>query len=178
MTVRPLRQMNGGANFNEVFFDSVRIPADRILGEPGDGWRVALTTLMNERVAIGAGHSTEKTSPLALIATHLELARRRGLSDDPVVREELADLLIRSWVLDMVGLRIRAAVAAGRVPGPEGSVAKLSGSLLSMRSARAGVPARRSGRPRPGRRMTPRPLKPAPPSSRLRAPGSPAAPTR
>ena len=73
--------MNGGANFNEVFFDDVRIPADRILGQPGDGWRVALTTLMNERVAIGAGHSTEKTSPLAPIATHLELARRRGITE-------------------------------------------------------------------------------------------------
>ncbi len=135
VTIRPLRQMNGGANFNEVFFDDVRIPGTQILGAPGDGWRVALTTLMNERVAIGAGRSTEKTSPLTLIGTHLELARQRGLAGDPVVRQELADLLIRSWVLDMVGLRIRGAVAAGRVPGPEGSVAKLGGSLLSRRSA-------------------------------------------
>ncbi len=57
VTIRPLKQMNGGSNFNEVFFDDVRIPADHILGEPGEGWRVALTTLMNERVAIGAGRS-------------------------------------------------------------------------------------------------------------------------
>jgi alkylation response protein AidB-like acyl-CoA dehydrogenase len=135
ITVRPLRQMNGGANFNEVFFDQVHIPADQILGAPGDGWRVALTTLMNERVAIGAGHSTEKTEPLSLIATQLELARDRGLAGDPVVRQELTDLLIRAWVLDMVGLRIRSAVAAGRVPGPEGSVAKLGGSLLMRRAA-------------------------------------------
>jgi alkylation response protein AidB-like acyl-CoA dehydrogenase len=135
VTIRPLRQMNGGANFNEVFFDGVRIGADHILGAPGEGWRVALTTLMNERVAIGAGASTEKVSPLAPISKHLEAARRRGLTSDPVVRQELADLLIRYWVLDMVGLRIRATLAAGRVPGPEGSVAKLSGALLSMRSA-------------------------------------------
>jgi alkylation response protein AidB-like acyl-CoA dehydrogenase len=135
VTIRPLRQMNGGANFNEVFFDGVRIGADHILGEPGEGWRVALTTLMNERVAIGAGASTEKVSPLAPIARHLDAARRRGLTSDPVVRQDLADLLIRYWVLDMVGLRIRATLAAGRAPGPEGSVAKLSGALLSTRSA-------------------------------------------
>jgi len=135
VTIRPLRQMNGAANFNEVFFDNVRIRADHILGEPGEGWRVALTTLMNERVAIGAGRSTEKTDPLSHIANHLELARERGVAGDATIRHELADLLIRYWVLDMVGLRIRAAVAAGRVPGPEGSVAKLSGALLAKRSA-------------------------------------------
>ncbi len=135
VTIRPLRQMNGGANFNEVFFDGVRIPADHILGEAGEGWRVALTTLMNERVAIGAGRSTEKTDPLGHIARHLDLARNRGLTTDPGVRQGLADLLIRYWVLDMVGLRIRGAVAAGRVPGPEGSVAKLSGALLAKRAA-------------------------------------------
>jgi alkylation response protein AidB-like acyl-CoA dehydrogenase len=143
VTIRPLRQMNGAANFNEVFFDGVRIPAENILGEPGDGWRVALTTLMNERVAIGAGRSTEKTSPLTPIALHLALARSRGLLGDPVVRQELADLLIRYWVLDMVGLRIRGAVAAGRVPGPEGSVAKLSGAGLMVRAA--GVACRLAG---------------------------------
>jgi alkylation response protein AidB-like acyl-CoA dehydrogenase len=135
VAIRPLRQMNGGANFNEVFFDGVRIRADHILGEPGEGWRVALTTLMNERVAIGAGASTEKASPLAPISKHLEAGRSRSLTSDPRVRQDLADLLIRYWVLDMVGLRIRATVAAGRVPGPEGSVAKLSGAILSRRSA-------------------------------------------
>jgi alkylation response protein AidB-like acyl-CoA dehydrogenase len=143
VTIRPLRQMSGGANFNEVFFDGVRIPAADILGEPGDGWRVALTTLMNERVAIGAGRSTEKTSPLSPIAKHLDLARDRGLLTDPVVRQDLAGLLIGYWVLDMVGLRIRGAVAAGRVPGPEGSVAKLIGAMLMRRSGE--VAARLAG---------------------------------
>jgi alkylation response protein AidB-like acyl-CoA dehydrogenase len=135
VTVRPLRQMNGAAEFNEVFFDDVRIPADHILATPGDGWKVLLTSLMNERVAIGTRRSTEKISPLSLIATHLELARRRGISDDQTVRQELADLLIRSWILEMVGMRIAAAAAAGRVPGPEGSVAKLARSMLARRSA-------------------------------------------
>jgi alkylation response protein AidB-like acyl-CoA dehydrogenase len=143
VTIRPLRQMNGGANFNEVFFDRVLIPTDHILGEPGEGWRVALTTLMNERVAIGAGSSTEKTSPLAPIRLQLELARSRGVIGDPLVRQALMDLLIRYWVLDMVGLRIRGALAAGRIPGPEGSVAKLSGALLARQAA--GVAARLAG---------------------------------
>jgi alkylation response protein AidB-like acyl-CoA dehydrogenase len=133
--VRPLKQINGGASFNEVFFSNVRIPADHVLGDPGEGWRVALTTLMNERVSIGAGRSAEKVDPRSHISTHLELARERGVIGDPLVRQSLADLLIRYWVLDMVGLRIRGAVAAGRVPGPEGSVAKLSGALLMSRAA-------------------------------------------
>lgn len=133
--IRPLRQMNGGANFNEVFFENVRVPADHILGDPGEGWRVALTTLMNERVAIGAGRSTEKTDPLSHISAHLSLARERGLTTDPRIRQALTDLLIRYWILDMVGLRIRGAAAAGRIPGPEGSVAKLSGALLGTRAA-------------------------------------------
>ena len=135
VTIRPLRQMDGGAAFNEVFFDGVRIPADHILGSPGEGWRVALTTLMNERVAIGAGRSTEKPSPLEPVSLHLDLARKADRLGDPLVRQDIADLIIRHWVLDMVGLRIRATIAAGRVPGPEGSVAKLSGALLGARSA-------------------------------------------
>jgi alkylation response protein AidB-like acyl-CoA dehydrogenase len=135
VTVRPLRQMDGTANFNEVFFDDVRIPADHIVGEPGDGWRVLLTNLMNERMAIGTRHSTDHVSPQSLIATHVDLARRRGISDNQTVRQELADLLIRSWILEMVGLRIRSAVAAGREPGPEGSVAKLARSIVARRSA-------------------------------------------
>lgn len=135
VTVRPLRQMDGTANFNEVFFDDVRIPGDHIVAEPGDGWRVLLTNLMNERLAIGTRRSTEKISPRSLVAAHLDLARQRGLSGNQIVRQELADLLIRSWVLEMVGLRIRGAVAAGREPGPEGSVAKLARSILARRSA-------------------------------------------
>jgi alkylation response protein AidB-like acyl-CoA dehydrogenase len=135
LTIRPLRQMNGAADFNEVFFDDVRIPADHLVAAPGDGWRVLLTSLMNERVAIGTRRSTEKISPLSLIGVHLELARRRGINDDQTVRQELADLLVRSWVLDMVGMRIQGAVAAGRVPGPEGSIAKLARSILARRSA-------------------------------------------
>jgi len=136
VTVRPLRQINGASGFNEVFFDDVRIPADQVLGEVGEGWRVALTTLMNERVAIGTGRSGQRTaSPLEPIAPHLELARASGAIGDPLVRQALADLFIRSRILSFVGLRIRASVAAGRTPGPEGSIAKLAGTQLGWLSA-------------------------------------------
>jgi alkylation response protein AidB-like acyl-CoA dehydrogenase len=142
VSVRPLRQMTGGANFNEVFFDDVRIPADRILGQPGDGWRCAITVLMNERV-LGSVSSAEKTSRLAPISTHLQIARSRGLTSDPIVRQDLMDLVVRYWAADLLGLRQRQARPPGQVPGPDGSLNKLGGSILSKRSA--AVAARLAG---------------------------------
>jgi alkylation response protein AidB-like acyl-CoA dehydrogenase len=142
ITVRPLRQMTGQAHFNEVFFDDVRIPADRILAEPGDGWRVAITVLMNERVGL-ARSSAEKTSRLAPISTHLKIARDRGLLGDPLVRQDLMDLVVRYWAADLLGLRQRQSVPPGGVPGPDGSLNKLGGAILSKRSAR--VAARIAG---------------------------------
>ncbi len=140
VAVRPLRQMNGASNFNEVFLDSVRIPGDQVVGEPGEGWRVAITTLMNERVSIGAGRSAATTpTPVEPVEAHLDTARRRRLQGDPLAREGLADLLVQARVLDLVGLRVRAAASAGRVPGPEGSIAKLAGSLLAARAAQLGA---------------------------------------
>ncbi len=140
VVVKPLRQMNGASNFNEIFLDSVRVPGDHVVGEPGEGWRVAITTLMNERVSIGAGRSAARLpSPLEPIAAHLDTARRRGLERDPLARQDLADLLVRARTLDLVGLRVRAAASAGRAPGPEGSIAKLAGSLLTARGARLGA---------------------------------------
>jgi alkylation response protein AidB-like acyl-CoA dehydrogenase len=142
ITVRPLRQMTGQANFNEVFFDDVRIPADRILAEPGDGWRCAITVLMNERVGV-ARSSAEKTDRLAPISTHLKVARARGLLSDPLVRQDLMDLVVRYWAADLLGLRQRQSVPAGGVPGPDGSLNKLGGAILSKRSAK--VAARVAG---------------------------------
>jgi len=140
VVIKPLRQMNGASNFNEIFLDSVRVPGDHVVGEPGEGWRVAITTLMNERVSIGAGRSTARLpSPLEPIAAHLDTARRRGLEHDPLARQGLADLLVRARALDLVGLRVRAAASAGRAPGPEGSIAKLAGSLLAVRGAQLGA---------------------------------------
>src|SRR2546423_1658122 len=88
VTVKPLRQMTGGANFNEVFFDDLRIPHDYLLGDVNEGWRCAITTLMNERVAIGAGGGGGRAGGVDSL---IRAARRRGLDKDPVMRQRLVD---------------------------------------------------------------------------------------
>jgi acyl-CoA dehydrogenase len=133
ITIRPLRQMTGDAHFNEVFFDRVRIPVDRVVGEVNGGWRAAITTLMNERVSIGAGGRQNTFEPL------LALARQHGRASDALVRQRLVDLFIREHVLDYIGQRIRTAVISGTVPGPQGSIAKLAGAQLAKRAASLGV---------------------------------------
>ena len=132
--VRPLRQITGRAHFNEVFFDDVRIPGNRIVGESGDGWRLAITDLMNERVT-GARSSAEKADRLVPIATHLELARQRGLLGEEGVRQTLMDLVVRYWVFDLLGVKMRQSVPPGGVPGPDGSMLKLAGANLNKRAA-------------------------------------------
>jgi alkylation response protein AidB-like acyl-CoA dehydrogenase len=127
--VRPLRQMTGGANFNEVFFDDVRIPDDHRLGDVDDGWRVAMTTLMSERASIGlsgGGGGADRLLPRVL-----EMARQFGLSSDPVVRQRLADLIIRFRVATMTAERLLGEQAADEMPGPEMSILKLLGARNS-----------------------------------------------
>jgi acyl-CoA dehydrogenase len=124
--VRPLRQMTGGASFNEVFFNEVKVPdADR-LGDLNNGWHVALTTLMNERSAIGAGGGGGNNLLTRIIA----MTKAFGLADDPLVRQELADLVIRSRVQNMNNQRALDKIRAGQLPGPEMSMAKLGGTLI------------------------------------------------
>jgi alkylation response protein AidB-like acyl-CoA dehydrogenase len=128
VTIKPLKQMNGGASFNEVFFDGVRVPHDQVLGDVNQGWSVAITTLMNERVAIGSGGGGGmRVSVTDLIA----LARDRGRNLDPMVRQRLADLYIRGRVQRFVGMRSLTAASQGKVPGPEGSIGKLSGARIT-----------------------------------------------
>jgi alkylation response protein AidB-like acyl-CoA dehydrogenase len=121
---RPLRQMTGGASFNEVFFTEVRIPDSHRLGDINGGWTVALTTLMNERAAIGGGQvsggggmGTERL---------IELVRHEGRADDPLIRQQLASIYIAGRVANYTNLRAMAKIAAGGLPGPEMSIAKLS----------------------------------------------------
>lgn len=120
--VRPLRQMTGGANFNEVFFDEVRVPDRYRLGEVNDGWRVALTTLMNERASIGGGGSGGGGGFTRL----REMVRHFGLADDPVVRQDLMDIYIRGKILGYTNQRAIAKMKAGQLPGPEMSGGKLA----------------------------------------------------
>jgi alkylation response protein AidB-like acyl-CoA dehydrogenase len=128
--IRPLRQMTGGASFNEVFFTEVRVPDDHRLGDVNNGWNVALTTLMNERAAIGAGGGGGGGQLLTRV---IEMVRAFGLSQDPIVRQGLADLIIRSKVQNYNNQRAMDKIRQGQLPGPEMSMAKLAGTDNMMR---------------------------------------------
>ncbi len=121
--VRPLRQMTGGASFNEVFFTDVRIPDSHRLGEVNGGWTVALTTLMNERAAIGGG---DGGVGLPTTTRLVEAAKALGRSEDPLIRQQLASVIINERVARYSNLRAMAKIAVGQLPGPEMSLAKLS----------------------------------------------------
>ncbi len=123
--VRPLRQMTGGASFNEVFFDDVRVPDDHRLGDVNQGWTVALTTLMNERAAIGGGGSL-LGSRFWQMQRLVDLLRHLGKADDPLLRQQLADLWISFALARYTSQRALAKIDQGQLPGPELSAAKLS----------------------------------------------------
>ena len=127
--VRPLRQMTGGASFNEVFFTDVRVPDSHRLGDVNNGWAVALTTLMNERASIGAGGSVGTVNTARLIA----LLRHAGRAGDPLARQRLADVYINAKVSSYTSQRALARVKAGQAPGPELSIAKLALTLNTKR---------------------------------------------
>ena len=134
--IRPLRQMNGGSGFNEVFFTDVRVPDANRIGEVDDGWRCAIAMLMNERVAIGSGGGGGRSVGVKPL---VDLARSRGVLDHPVVRQGIADVYIRTKIMGFIGQRTRAALKAGKAPGPEGSIAKLAGALLARRTSDLGI---------------------------------------
>ncbi|MBK9179147.1 MAG: acyl-CoA dehydrogenase family protein [Acidimicrobiales bacterium] len=118
--VRPIRQMTGGSNFNEVFLTDVRIADELRLGAEGEGWRVGLTTLGFERDHSGGG------GPAGGGFTRvLALARHLGRTDEPVVRQALAGLYARQRLMQLTTRRAAAALRAGQTPGPEGSLGKL-----------------------------------------------------
>ncbi len=119
--VRPLRQIDGAIHFNEVFLDGVRVPHDHVVGEVGDGWRVATTTLTAERTSIGAGGQTGWRD-LA------DLAAATGRTADPVIRQELARLHTREQIQRWLVYRVRTAAAKGVAPGAEASILKLVNS--------------------------------------------------
>ena len=120
---RPLRQMTGEAEFNEVYFTDARIPDGERLGNPGDGWRVSLTTLMNERVSIGGAIVPQGSGPIAeAVRIWKSLPAERK---DPAARDELMKLWIEAEVLRLTNIRAGQNRKIG-VPGPEGSTGKLA----------------------------------------------------
>ena len=157
--VRPLRQMNHHASFNEVFLTGARVPRDAVVGAVGDGWKVALTTLAFERRfgmfgrpggGAGTGRAVAEARAEAErhVATYswypqragrtdlvVERARDGGVAGDPVLRQEIAALLSLERAARWTAQRAQAARALGRTPGPEGSIGKLASSLVARRAA-------------------------------------------
>jgi len=131
--VRPLRQVTGNADFNEVFFDDVFIPDDDVVGPVHQGWVVARSTLGNERVSIGGGGYGRTGSSMVL-----ELAKRHA-PDDPGIARELGGLIANEQVMRLLNLRQAARAVAGAEPGPEGNVTKLLGSEHIQQTAALGA---------------------------------------
>jgi alkylation response protein AidB-like acyl-CoA dehydrogenase len=157
--VRPLRQMNNYTSFNEVFLSDARVPKDYVVGDVGDGWRAALTTLAFERSLVGMRRPRYSTSPGRALdearreseehfATYrwypqragrpdlvIERAKSTGACRDPVARQEIARLVTMQRVTAWTAERAQTARSLGRPPGPEGSVGKLLNSRLARQAA-------------------------------------------
>ncbi len=121
--IRPIVEMTGAHNFNEVFLTDVRIPHELLVGEPDDGWRLAKVTLANERVSLSSGGALWGMGPDA--EDLLDVLRAAGGLADPVDRQRAAQLHIESEILRLIRLRTVTAAIKGRQPGPEASVRKI-----------------------------------------------------
>jgi alkylation response protein AidB-like acyl-CoA dehydrogenase len=127
ITVKPLRQITGGAEFNEVFFDNVRVPKTHLVGKLNDGWRIAMTTLTYERGSASFGTQVQIRQALDDIIAVAQKLRRNGgvLSADPVVRQKLAQAYIRAELMRLNNYRSMTRQLRGAPPGPEASLDKL-----------------------------------------------------
>ena len=123
ITIVPIRQMSGGSSFNEVFFDDVRIPDRLRLGDIGQGWKVALTTLGFERGASGSGRGAQSVG--GSWPQLLALAQHRAADDDAMIRDRLARLYSLDRIRELLAARVAAAVRSAATPGPEASLGKL-----------------------------------------------------
>ena len=125
----PIKQANGDSGFNEVYFDDVRIPDHQRLGEVGDGWRVSITTLMNERMAIGGGIATGFPEIYDLVQ-NVDVDGRPAV-EDPGVKSKLADWYVKASGLSNNASRMITALSKGDLPGPENSMGKLvAGNMM------------------------------------------------
>jgi alkylation response protein AidB-like acyl-CoA dehydrogenase len=134
--VRPLVQITGDAEFCEIFFKDVRVPKSQVLGEPGNGWAVAMTTLLHERGTLGMALATRAQITAAELA---EYARKLGRGSDPIVRQKIAQHTIEARALQLNGYRAVTAVKRSGIPGPEGSILKLMWSELNQRMTETAV---------------------------------------
>jgi alkylation response protein AidB-like acyl-CoA dehydrogenase len=129
ITVRPLRQITGEAEFNETFFDSVRVPRENLVGKLNEGWSVAITTLAYERDLLTFIRHISLRNALHRL---VRLARGRGRGADPVIRQKIAELWIGEQALQLNGYRSLTKILKGGQPGPEGSTSKLFWSQLDQ----------------------------------------------
>ena len=160
--VQPLKQMNGHASFNQVFFTDAKVPQENLVGRVGDGWKVAMTTLAHERRGVDAMSALPRSgSPKGRIYAEeraetekanqpykwypqragrvdliIDRAKETGANKDPYVRQEIAKLLILAKSADWTARRARAAQQQGRPQGPEGSLGKLAGSHVARACSR------------------------------------------
>lgn len=160
--VQPLKQMNGHASFNQVFFTDAKVPQENLVGRVGEGWKVAMTTLAHERRGVEAMSALPRSgSPKGRIYLEeraetqkanqpytwypqragrvdlvIDRAKETGANKDPYVRQEIAKLLILAKSAEWTARRARAAQQQGRPQGPEGSLGKLAASHVARASAR------------------------------------------
>ncbi len=132
--VRPIRQISGDADFNEVFLDAVRIPLTNVVGELNDGWNVTRTTLANERAILFMGQQMALTATLRKAIAMAKAADPHGVraADDPHLRDRIAQAWIDVELVRLNGMRNLAKVLAGKEPGPEGSMSKLFGQHVEQ----------------------------------------------
>jgi alkylation response protein AidB-like acyl-CoA dehydrogenase len=134
ITVRPLLQLTGEAEFNEVFFDNVRVPVANLVGKVNEGWGVAITTLAYERDLLTFIRHISLRNALHRL---VRLVRERGRGNDPLVRQKLAGLWIGEQALALNGYRSLTKIVRGGAPGPEGSTSKLFWSQVDQELAQA-----------------------------------------
>jgi alkylation response protein AidB-like acyl-CoA dehydrogenase len=127
VTVKPLRQMTGDAEFNEVYFDNVRVHESQILGGLNNGWAVGLTTLMYERLALGFGLQVRLRIALDSLVELARGTKKNGVpvTQDPVMRQKLAQMWIDTEVFKYTGARAITKLLRGELPGPEASAGKM-----------------------------------------------------
>jgi alkylation response protein AidB-like acyl-CoA dehydrogenase len=127
VTVKPLKQITGDAEFNEVYFDNVRVPESQILGGLNNGWAVGLTTLMYERLALGFGLQVRLRIALDALVDLARQTKRNGgtAAQDPMIRQKLAQMWIDTEAFKYTGARAITKLLKGELPGPEASTGKI-----------------------------------------------------
>jgi alkylation response protein AidB-like acyl-CoA dehydrogenase len=133
--VRPLRQMTGESEFNELFFHDVQVPVENVVGKVNQGWSVAMGTLMHERGTFGAGLQVTYRRNMERLIELARTRRRNGhtAAEDPLVRQKLAQCYAEIEIMKANQMRAFSRISATGVPGPEGSIQKLFWSELNQR---------------------------------------------